>query len=589
MLSPGESSSSPSSVGALLAQAVDRWGARIALRRRREPLRWSVLSWTELGSMVASIAAGLSELGVNAGDCVGVLSSTRVEWTLVDYGVLSIGAVTVPIYHSNTAGQVAHVLRDSGARVVVVEDSVQLDKVLAKWDELPDLEHVVLIEVMDLREVDRGVLLDELVRDGRRALREDANRVKKALAQVSPDSLASIVYSSGTTGLSKGVRLTHRNLLAAVTALDGALEVDAEDTTVLCLPLSHIYGRLGQYSALTHGFCIAYARRVDLLQEVLAEVRPTFFFGVPRLYERIYLQVLSGYRGMPPLLRGFVQRGVQSVKQSMRSEPELPVVDQPGALGRLVGGLKKLDLGQRVADGVNEVVAEKTIFEPVREALGGRMRFCISGGAPLNPDIAEFFRMAGIEILEGYGLTETVGTTTVNPGGDNRIGTVGRPLKGIQVRIAPDGEVLVRGDMVFEGYHNLPEETEAVIDDEGWFHTGDVGEFDEVGYLVITDRKKDLIITSGGKNVAPQRVEATLRLSPYIADAVVFGDRRPYIVALLTLDAEELGRFARELDLPADDWPALLRDPGSCNLLRWKCLEATSAWPTSKGCGLTGS
>lgn len=558
-MNPHEPSGSVESVGQLLCAAVDRWGASVALRRRREPLRWSVLSWTELGSKVEAVAAGLSGLGLVPGDRVGILSTTRVEWTLVDYGVLSLGAVTVPIYHSSTAGQVGHVLRDSGVRVVVVEDTVQLGKVLKHREELPQLEHIVLLEIMDLRDVPSGVLLDELLRDGRRALREDEGLVARARAAVRASDLATIVYSSGTTGMPKGVRLTHRNILAAASALDGVLQVDEDDTTVLCLPLSHIYGRIAQYCALTHGFCIAYARRVDLLAEVLLEVRPSFFFGVPRLYERLYLEVVRGYREMPPLLRGLVKLGVDSAKEDL-APPEVEDTPPGRGIGQLVKQIRSFDLGRTLADGAGEMAAERAIFEPLREALGGRVRFCVSGGAPLNTDVAAFFRLAGIEILEGYGLTETAGPATVNLPGDNRLGTVGAPLPGIAVRIAPDGEILIRGDTVFEGYHNQPDETAISIDEDGWFATGDVGQFDEAGHLVITDRKKDIIVTSGGKNVAPQQVEAALRLSPYIADAVVFGDNRPYVVALVTLNPVEVRRFAEELGLPSDDWSGLLRD-----------------------------
>jgi long-chain acyl-CoA synthetase len=558
-VNPHEPPGSVESVGQLLYAAVERWGASVALRRRREPLRWSVLSWTELGSKVEAVAAGLSGLGLVPGDRVGILSTTRVEWTLVDYGVLSLGAVTVPIYHSSTAGQVGYVLRDSGARVVVVEDTVQLGKVLKHREELPELEHIVLLEIMDLRDVPSGVLLDELLRDGRRALRVDEALVARARAAVQASDLATIVYSSGTTGMPKGVRLTHRNILAAASALDGVLQVDEDDTTILCLPLSHIYGRIAQYCALTHGFCMAYARRVDLLAEVLLEVRPSFFFGVPRLYERLYLEVVRGYREMPPLLRGLVKLGVDSAREDLEP-PQAAEAASGGGIGRLVNQIRGFDLGRTLADGAGGVAAQKAVFEPLREALGGRVRFCVSGGAPLNSDIAAFFRLAGIEILEGYGLTETAGPATVNLRGDNRLGTVGPPLPGIAVRIAPDGEILIRGDTVFEGYHNQPDETAISIDEEGWFATGDVGEFDEAGHLVITDRKKDIIVTSGGKNVAPQQIEASLRLSPYIADAVVFGDNRPYVVALVTLDPVEVHRFADELGLASDDWSGLLRD-----------------------------
>ena len=542
------SSQSPS-VGTLLFEAVERWGPRIAMRRRREPLQWSVLTWTELGQQVRSVAAGLLSMGVERGDRVALLSATRIEWSILDHAILYVGAVTVPIYHSATAAQAAHVLRDSGASVLVVETRAFLEKVQEALADIEGLRRVVVIEVMDLRTLDKGLLLDELTRDGRRFLREREGELEASAVGVRSSDLATIVYTSGTTGRPKGVSLTHANLLAAVDAMDGMLDVGVDDTTVLCLPLSHIYARVAVFGALSHGFCIAYAQRVDLLGEVLKEVRPTFFFGVPRIYERIYHEVVKGYRDLPPLLQTLVRDGVNAAREA-RGLPLSQERPPP-----------RFALGRVLADRLRAQVAQRAVFEPVKEALGGRVRFCVSGGAPLNDDVAGFFRVAGIEILEGYGLTETCGAATVNPLTENRLGTVGRPLPGVRVRIAPDGEVLLKGSVVFQGYHGLDDETALVLDPDGWLHTGDVGRLDEAGYLIITDRKKDLIITSGAKNVAPQRVEAALRTSPYVDDAMVFGDRRPFLVALLALDVEEISRFARSLGLPTDDWMALLRDP----------------------------
>ena len=540
----------PRSVGALLRQAVDQWGPRIALRRRREPLKWSVMSWAELGERVRTVGAGLMTLGVEQGDRVALLSKTRIEWSLVDYGVLSIGGVVVPLYHSNTPQEWAYIIRDSGASVVVVEDRAQFEGLLPFLKELGGLRHVILIEVADLRETAQAQLLDELEREGRRMLREQAGRLEERLDRVDHTSLATIVYTSGTTGEPKGVRLTHGNLLAAVSALPKVLEVGVEDTTVLCLPLSHIYPRLAQFAALETGFCIAYAQRVDRLQDVLLEVRPTFFFAVPRIYEKLYQETLSRYRELPPLMRTAFRKGV--------------------AAARDVRGLPRPDTGEgateqplfsrfKLAARLQEQIADKAIFEPVRDALGGRVRFCVSGGAPMNLEVLRFFELAGIPVLEGYGLTETVGGGTINPTGEQRLGTVGRPLPGMRLRIAADGEILISGDAVFEGYHGLPEETAMVLED-GWLHTGDVGHFVEAGYLVITDRKKDILITSGAKNVPPQRVEGALRLSAYISEAMVFGDRRPYLVALLALDEDEVRVFAHKLGLGTKDWPALIRE-----------------------------
>jgi long-chain acyl-CoA synthetase len=517
---------------------VQRFGPAIALRRRREPLNWSVSTWTELGEQVRAVAAGLLSTGVKRGDCVGLLSNTRVEWTVLDYAAMSIGAVVVPIYHSSTPQQICFALHDSKACMLVVESRTQLESLNPHLSDLKALRWKVVFEVMDLREDSNAMLFDELIRQGRRYMRDEGPDFEAVLNAVQSDDLATIVYTSGTTGAQKGVHLSHGNILAAITAIREVLPVGPDDTTLLCLPLSHIFPRLAQFAALEYGFCIAYARRVDLLAEVLAEVRPTFFFAVPRLYERIYHEVVAGYRDLPPLMRTMVRKGLEAARST----------DVSPRLGR--GVLKR----------VHGKIAERTLFDGLRQGMGGRLRFCVSGGAPLNTEVAEFFRLAGIEVLEGYGLSECVGAATINRFGDNRIGTVGRPLPGVRVRIAADGEVLLRGDMMFGGYHNQPEETDLALSEDGWLHTGDVGTLDEAGFLVLTDRKKDIIVTSGGKNVAPQRVEAAMRMSPYVFDAMVFGDRRPHLVALITLNEEEVRTFATNLDLPVDDWGALLRD-----------------------------
>ncbi len=526
------------SVGALLAQAVQRFGPAIALRRRREPLNWSVSTWTELGEQVRAAAAGLLSCGVKRGDSVGLLSNTRVEWTVLDYAVMSIGAVVVPIYHSSTPQQISFVLRDSDACMLVLESRVQLEDLTPHLRDLKTLRRKVVIEVMDLRDDRDALLFDELIRQGRRYMRDEGEDFEAVLRAVQSDDLATIVYTSGTTGAQKGVHLSHGNILAAIASIHEVLPVGPDDTTLLFLPLSHIFPRLAQFAALEYGFCIAYAQRVDLLAEVLAEVRPTFFFAVPRIYERIYHQVVSGYRELPPLMRTIVRKGLEAAREG----------EEPPRLGK------------RLVKRFQGKIAEMTLFEGLRDGMGGRLRFCVSGGAPLNTEVAEFFRLAGIEILEGYGLSECVGAATINRFGDNRLGTVGRPLPGVRVRIAADGEVLLRGDMLFGGYHNQPEESALSLSADGWLHTGDVGSLDDAGFLVLTDRKKDIIVTSGGKNVAPQRVEAAMRLSPYVFDAMVFGDRRPHLVALLTLSEDEIRKFARSLDLPVDDWGALLRD-----------------------------
>jgi long-chain acyl-CoA synthetase len=553
------------SIGELLRRAVARWGPRVALRRRREALQWGVLTWTELGQQVDALAGGLLHIGVRPGDRVALMSNTRLEWSLVDYAVLSLGAATVPVYHSCTAQQAAWVLADSGASVLIVDERTTLERIRGALEELPALRRILVLEVMDLRGDPKVSLFDEVLKDGRRFVREHPLATTEVLRQVEPDTLATLVYTSGTTGRPKGVRLTHRNLLAAVESLDGLVDAGTDDTTVLALPLSHIYARLGQFFALQKGFAIAYAQRVDVLADVLKEVRPTFFFAVPRIYERIYHEVSARYRELPGLLQGVLRRGVDATRTRLgepaprhRRTEMTPLTPKEASVW---------DLG-RFARRWEERAADRAIFQPVRDALGGRIRFCLSGGAPLNPDVARFFRLAGVEILEGYGLTETVGAATLNPITENRIGTVGRPVPGMRVRIAQDGEILLGGAMVFDGYHEQPVETAYVLDDSGWFHTGDVGHLDEAGFLVITDRKKDLIVLSGAKNVSPQHVESVLRSSPYIADAMVFGDRRPAVVALLVLNEDEILRFCKGLDIAGEDLATLGKDPRVLRLLQ---------------------
>ncbi len=532
--------SEPRSIPGLLLQATRRWGPAIAMRHRKDLARWGIITWSELNHQVAEVAAGLVDMGLRPGDRVALFSATRSDWSICDYGILTTGAVSVPVYHTSTTGQLTYIVNNCSARFLIVDNDARLAQVIEARERMRQVERVIVMDRLDLRGRDDTCTLDDLIRRGRRYLRRSPDLAARRVAELTPDHEATYVYTSGTTGMPKGVVLTHRNLLAAVHGLSGALDVTDEDVTVLFLPLSHIYGRIGQLLALTTGVSTAYAQRIDRLEEVLVEVKPTFMFGVPLVYERIYRSIARRFRNLSPLRRKLYHRALETGLDRVRA----------------ANGAKPA-LGQRLLGWA----ADSIVFSELRESFGGRLRFAISGGAPLHPSVGEFFRVAGIDLLEGYGLTETAAATTLSRVGENRIGSVGRPIPGIRIRIASDGEVLIRGQNVFRGYHELPEDTAAAFTDDGWYRSGDTGWIDSEGRLILTGRSKDLLITSGAKNVAPQYVEGALKMSPLISEALVFGDRRPYVVALLDLSLGPLRSMAEELGLDPDDHAGLVAHP----------------------------
>ena len=510
------------------------------MRHRKDLARWGIITWSELNHQVSEVAAGLVDLGLQPGERVALFSATRSDWSICDYGVLTTGAVSVPVYHTSTTGQLTYIVNNCAARFLIVDNESRLQQVYEARERMRSVERIIVMDRLDLRGREDASTLADLIRRGRRYLRRSPDLASRRLAELTPDHEATYVYTSGTTGMPKGVVLTHRNLLAAVKGLAGALEVTDEDVTVLFLPLSHIYGRIGQFLSLATGVSAAYAQRIDRLEEVFVEVKPTFVFGVPLVYERIYRSIARRFRDLSPLRRKLYHSALEAGLSQVRS-----------------AGSGKPTLGQRLLGRA----ADSIVFSELRESFGGRLRFAISGGAPLHPSVGEFFRVAGIELLEGYGLTETAAASTLSRLHENRIGSVGRPIPGIRIRIAEGDEVLVRGESVFREYHDLPEDTAAAFTDDGWYRTGDTGWIDSEGRLILTGRSKDLLITSGAKNVAPQYVEGALKMSPLISEALVYGDRRPYVVALLDLSRAPLVEMAGELGLDPDDHGTLTRHP----------------------------
>ena len=489
------------------------------------------VSTREWFDSLRDLALGLASLGVRAGDRVAIMSESRPEWLLADLAVITLGGVTVPVYATLTAAQARYIIDDAGAKVAFVSTAEQLEKLQRVRHELPSLEAIVTFA--DGAPSSASVLTRAAVtaRGHARLMGEwGVGREFRVTARaIRPEQLATIIYTSGTTGEPKGVMLSHRNLISNLMGGHTVVPVTHEDISLSFLPLSHSFERIVSYVYLAHGVTIVFAESMDTVGRDLPLVRPTVMTGVPRVYEKFQARILERGHALPQPRRTLFHWGVRVAQAKGRAA---------GRGGR-AGGVLALE----------SAIADRLVFGKIRASIGGRLWCLVSGSAPLPVHTAEFFLGVGLGITEGYGLTETSPIVTANPIDAPRIGTVGKPIPGVEVRIAEDGEILVRGPNVMMGYYNKPAETAAVLRD-GWFHTGDIGSLDAGGYLRITDRKKDLLVTSGGKKVAPQPVEAILRRSPLVTEAVLLGDRRRFIAALIVPDFAALERRLKDLGRP---------------------------------------
>jgi len=516
----------PGTLNDIFFAIVERGQQRMMLIR--EASRWSPITTNEFYRRVAGMARALRRWGLNKGDRVAILSENRPEWPIADFGSFLLGVVVVPIYATLTPSQTAYILSDSGAKLVVVSTQQQLDKVLS----IKDRTAVERIVMMDPVNTAHSEPMQRVMREG--PSERDPDLEARACA-VSAEDLASIIYTSGTTGTSKGVQLSHGNLTSNVLNSLNGFDLGPNEISVSFLPLSHVTARHADYALLYRGVTLAYCPFIEQLPEALLEVRPTIFVAVPRVYEKIYGQVEQKASRFP---KRAIYRWALSVGR----------VHSP----QILAGKRTKSLSWKLAD--------RLVYSQVRARLGGHVRIFVSGGAPLGRELASWYASIGIRIHEGYGLTETSPVIAINTPHAHRIGTVGRPLANLEVRIAEDSEILVRGPSVFQGYWNRPEETANAFVD-GWFKTGDIGNLDENGFLSVTDRKKDLLKTSGGKFIAPQPIENSIKLNSLIGTAVVLGDRRKFASVIISPHFSLLEEWARANDVSFSSRQELINDP----------------------------
>ena len=531
----------------MFEQSVEEHGSKPALAHKPKGGTYQDISYTEFGASVEAFSKGLSTLGIQKGDRVAILSENRPEWAISDFGILKAGAVNVPMFSTLTAAQVGYIIKDSGSKVICVSTKNQLEKVVAIREEVPSLEQIIIYDELEEEAPDDVTEFFKVCHRGKQA---DTSLD----VGTDEDEIATIIYTSGTTGNPKGVMLTHANFLSNYNAAKSLVDVGDTDVLLSFLPLSHVFERLGgHYVPLFSGAKVAYAESTFTVAQNMQEVSPTVMLSVPRLYETMHDRVLRAVESGSSLKQKIFHWGV-SVGSAVSSK--IQQGENPSVI---------LKMKQSIAD--------KLVFAKLKAATGGQLRFFISGGAALPQSIAEFFHAAGILILEGYGLTETSPVISLNYPEKWKFGTVGVPVPGIEVQIAEDGEILTRGPHVMKGYYNNESATAEVIDADGWFHTGDIGIIDDDGFIKITDRKKNIIVLSNGKNVAPQPIESQLVQSQFIDQIMLVGNERKNIAALIVPNFDALKTWTTDNDVDTSDIPELLKTRGVQQLIQKEIRE----------------
>jgi len=520
---------------------ANKYGNRCALRHKSGG-RYSDISWSEFEGKVKDLAFGLITLGLKPGEKVALLSENRPEWAYSDLAVLSLGCADVPLYPTDVPHQMEYIIRDSDSVIAIVSTAAQLDKILSVSARLPSLRKIIVMDPDGRAKRPDVVSFAGLLEAGSAAAADARMDFESRLQSSKKEDLASIVYTSGTTGQAKGVCLTHDNFLSNCRSSLDVLPFNEDDVCLSFLPLSHVFERMASYYfTLMIGGTIAYAENMESVGRNLKEVRPTYACAAPRFYEKLHAGIMEKASQASPSKQKALERALNTAKEHSRAK------------------LNNLETGPALW--LKYQFARIFVFRRINEAVGGRIRFFISGSAPLSKELAEFFYSVGIFIFEGYGLTETSPVVTVNTFRALRYGSVGRPIKDVEVKTASDGEILIKGPSVMKGYYKNEKATAESIDPEGWLHTGDIGYFDAEGFLYITDRKKDIIITAGGKNIAPQNVENLLKSDSYIQEVVVHGDRRPYLTALIVPDFNAMKGLALRLGIPYTSVPELIGHP----------------------------
>jgi len=530
---------------------VENNGDKISIWRKEKGL-WESTTWAEYGNYVKDVANALLDAGVKRGDKVSIISLTRYEWVVVDLAIMSIGAVTAPVYPSNTEEQVEYIVDHSQSKFVFGEDQEQLDKMTEIWPNLPEVAQLVIFDKYVPKEINHVMTLDTFREKGKAYGEQNPNELKNRIQNGNPEDLISFIYTSGTTGNPKAGMINSRNVLAVVKHLPTIYGISEKDTSIAYLPLSHIAERdLGHFMKLCSGNITIFAESIEDMAANLRQTGPTIMFGTPRVFEKFYARISSGVKDATWLQKTIFNWAIEVGKQYTHNNDK--------------------EISHSLFLKLKHAIAHFLIFEKIHDIFGGNIRFMISGAAPISPNIVHFFHWVGLDIYEVYGMTETTGLISANQMGRAKIGSVGEIYLDTEVKIAEDGEICCRGPQNISGYYRNDEATkELLINDENgleWLHTGDVGHIDEDGYLFITDRKKDLIITAGGKNVAPQNIENLMKTSAYISQAMVYGDRKPYLTMLLTLDEDEIAKFARDRKILYQDLADLSKKQEVVDLL----------------------
>lgn len=512
---------------------VIRYKERIAVEKKRNGV-WESVSWNNYYDKARFAGLGFYSLGAGKGDRISLLSENRLEWLYTDLGTLGIGAVVVPIYTTLTTDETVYIVDNSGSKILVVEDGFQLDKALEVKKKCPCLEKIVVMNEEDAGEKHPYIIsFRELLESGEKVHRKEGSLFEKLAGDVTPDDLATIVYTSGTTGFPKGAMITHKNIMAVILSLDRIKPgfADESDNTVPFLPLSHVFERAaGHFYGMYVGITASYAESIDTLLQDFREKRPTMILAVPRVCEKVYQKIIAKVQEQPAWKQKVFYWG--------------------HGIGMKISELREKKASVPALMKIKYKIAYFMIFKNLQEALGGRVRWMAASGAPTAREIILFFNAAGITVVEGYGMTECFAPATMSNLSDYKIGTVGRPLPGLDIKTAEDGEILIKGDNVFDGYWKMEDETKNSFTEDGYLKSGDIGMFDEDGFLTITDRKKNLIITSGGKNIAPQKIENLFMGDPLFSHFILIGERKKFLSALVTINPEQAQRIASEKKIP---------------------------------------